>query len=400
MSAYPAVTRNHHLPIFAGYLLGDIHVRHSGAARAGIRGHPHGTAGRIRLRFVLHVQAHPFAEREGRQRAKPALRRAFRFGGQHPSREDLRDARTTSARCSIRRTARWWNATASACGRRLARGIITACITVVIMSVVAVFIAGGNAWYGISAGTLVMMFTYTYTVTNQFNFINNGLQRFNRAFGDASGMTQTLDEPRLVADLPGAPDMVVSKGTIDFEGIGFHYTDGNTKTTVFEDFNLHIPAGQRSGFGRPERSGQNHAHETVAALVRHPGRSHPHRRAEHRRMHAAKPSPLTSPTCRRRRCCSTAALPRTSPMGVPTPPWSEIREAAAQANALDFIENLPDRVRYHHRRARREALRRAAPARRHRACACWQTARCSCSTRPQAPLTPKARRSCKTLCQS
>ena len=32
----------------------------------------------------------------------------------------------------------------------LARGIITACITVVIMSVVCVF-AGGNAWYGISA---------------------------------------------------------------------------------------------------------------------------------------------------------------------------------------------------------------------------------------------------------
>ena len=38
------------------------------------------------------------------------------------------------------------------------------------------------------------MFTYTYTVTNQFNFINNGLQRFNRAFGDASGMTAILDE--------------------------------------------------------------------------------------------------------------------------------------------------------------------------------------------------------------
>ena len=50
-----------------------------------------------------------------------------------------------------------------------------------IMSVVTVFIAGGNAWYGITPGTLVMMFTYTYTVTNQFNFINNGLKRFNRA---------------------------------------------------------------------------------------------------------------------------------------------------------------------------------------------------------------------------
>ena len=42
------------------------------------------------------------------------------------------------------------------------------------MAVVTVFIAGGNAWYGITPGTLVVMFTYTYTVTNQFNFINNG----------------------------------------------------------------------------------------------------------------------------------------------------------------------------------------------------------------------------------
>ncbi|MFR1638575.1 MAG: hypothetical protein ACLSVD_04975 [Eggerthellaceae bacterium] len=57
----------------------------------------------------------------------------------------------------------------------LTRGIVTACITIAIMSVVDVFIAGGNAWYGITPGTLVVMFT-TPTVTNQFNFINNGLR--------------------------------------------------------------------------------------------------------------------------------------------------------------------------------------------------------------------------------
>ena len=115
------------------------------------------------------------------------------------------------------------------------------------MSVVTVFIAGGNAWYGITLGTLVVMFTYTYTVTNQFNFINNGLQRFNRAFGDASGMTAILDEPRLVADKPGAPDLKVSRGAIDFQDIDFFYTDGNAKTQVFDKFELHIPAGQRVG---------------------------------------------------------------------------------------------------------------------------------------------------------
>ena len=103
----------------------------------------------------------------------------------------------------------------------LTRGIITASITVVIMSVVAVFISVGNAWYGITPGTLVVMFTYTYTVTNQFNFINNGLQKFNRAFGDASGMTMILDEPRLVDDKPKAQTLNVSHGAIDFEDISF-----------------------------------------------------------------------------------------------------------------------------------------------------------------------------------
>ena len=128
----------------------------------------------------------------------------------------------------------------------LVRGITTAAITVVIMSVVTVFISGGNAWFGITPGTVILMFTYTNTVTNQFNFINTGLQRINQAFGDASGMTAVLDEPRLVADKPGARPLSVELGDIDFAGINFWYTDGDVKTQVFNDFNLSIPAGQRT----------------------------------------------------------------------------------------------------------------------------------------------------------
>ena len=205
----------------------------------------------------------------------------------------------------------------------LARGIITACITVIIMSVVSVFIAGGNAWYGISAGTLVMMFTYTYTVTNQFNFINNGLQRFNRAFGDASGMTQTLDEPRLVADLPGAPDMVVRDGAIDFEGIGFHYTDGNAKTTVFEDFNLHIPAGQRVGLVGLSGAGKT----TLTKLLLRLSDIQDGRILIDGQNIAE---------------CTQQSLRRSIAYGRPDATMKQIREAAAQANALDFIENLPE----------------------------------------------------------
>ncbi len=222
----------------------------------------------------------------------------------------------------------------------LTRGIITAAITVVIMSVVAVFIAGGNAWFGITPGTLVMMFTYTYTVTNQFNFINNGLQRFNRAFGDASGMTATLDEPRLVADKPGAPAMVVREGTIDFQNIGFYYTDGNVKTPVFEDFNLHIPAGQRVGLVGLSGAGKTTLTKLLLRLSDiQDGRI---------LINGQNVADCTQQSLRR----SIAYVPQEALLfhrtiaenisyGRPDATMEQIREAARQTNALEFIENLP-----------------------------------------------------------
>lgn len=222
----------------------------------------------------------------------------------------------------------------------LTRGIITACIALVIMSVVAVFISGGNAWFGISPGTLVIMFTYTYTITNQFNFINLGLQRFNRAFGDASGMTQVLDEPRLVDDVPGAPELKVTEGRIDFEHLNFWYSDGGTKTQVFDDFNLHIPAGQRVGLvgrsgagkttitklllrlsdiqeGKILVDGQNVAETTQQSL---------------RRSIAYVPQ---EPLLFHRTIAENIAY------GRPDATPEQIREAAREANALEFIEQLP-----------------------------------------------------------
>lgn len=222
----------------------------------------------------------------------------------------------------------------------LARGIITACIALAIMSVVAVFIAGGNAWFGITPGTLVIMFTYTYTITNQFNFISRGLQRFNVAFGDASGMTSVLDEPRLVADEPNAKPLKVTAGDIDFKDLNFWYTDGNAKTKVFDNFNLHIPAGQRvglvgrSGAGKTTLTklllrlsdiqegeilidGQNVAKGTQQSL---------------RRQVAYVPQEAL---LFHRTIAESISYAR------PDASMDEIREAARQANALEFIERLP-----------------------------------------------------------
>jgi ATP-binding cassette subfamily B protein len=276
----------------------------------------------------------------------------------------------------------------------LTRGIITACIALVIMSVVAVFISGGNAWFGISPGTLVIMFTYTYTITNQFNFINLGLQRFNRAFGDASGMTQVLDEPRLVDDVPGAPELKVTEGRIDFEHLNFWYSDGGTKTQVFDDFNLHIPAGQRVGLvgrsgagkttitklllrlsdiqeGKILVDGQNVAETTQQSL---------------RRSIAYVPQ---EPLLFHRTIAENIAYGR--PGATP----KQIREAAREANALEFIEQLPQGFEtITGERGIKLSGASPLPAR------FWPTAPSSCSTRPRARSTPKARNSCRMRSQS
>ena len=202
----------------------------------------------------------------------------------------------------------------------LTRGIITASITVVIMSVVAVFIAGGNAWYGITPGTLVMMFTYTYTVTNQFNFINNGLQRFNRAFGDASGMTATLDEPRLVADVAGAPDLQVREGASISRALAFRMATAIRKRRCSTISNCIFPqASALASSVFPARVKPRSRNSCCVCPTFSRGAS----------FLMGKTSPnarssrcvAKSPMCRRNRCCSIAALPRISRMASPARAW-------------------------------------------------------------------------------
>jgi len=81
----------------------------------------------------------------------------------------------------------------------------------------------------------------------RFNYINSMMARMNRAVGDAAEMTRVLDEPRLVEDAPGAPDLVVAEGAVDFEHLAFRYEGAAEGDYVFRDLTLHVPAGQRVG---------------------------------------------------------------------------------------------------------------------------------------------------------
>lgn len=225
--------------------------------------------------------------------------------------------------------------------RTVRTGAVTSTLIVLMMALTAVFIAGGNAWLGISSGTLVMMFTYTNTLAMRFNMLSAMFQQINRALGDAHDLTVALDEPLLVADDPKAPKLRVTAGRIDFEGVGFRYADADEQDRVFDDFTLEIPAGQRVGLVGRSGSGKT----TLTTLLL---------RLEDltrgRILIDGQDIAHVTQTSLRRQVAYVAQEPmlfhrsirENIAYGRPDASDAEVERAAREANAWEFIERLPD----------------------------------------------------------
>lgn len=221
------------------------------------------------------------------------------------------------------------------------RGFTTSALITAIMFVVSIVVVGGNAWFGISAGTLVMMFTYTYNLTMRFNYFNSMMQRINRALGDAAEMTRVLDEPTLVADDANAKPLAVTEGRIDFENLRFRYPDAPKDDYVFEDLNLHIPAGQRVGLVGRSGSGKTTLTKLLLRLddvqegrVLVDGQDVSHCTQQSLRRQVAY-VPQEALLFHR-------SIRENIAYGKPDATDEEVRRAAEEANALEFIERLPD----------------------------------------------------------
>lgn len=235
---------------------------------------------------------------------------------------------------------------------------VAAGIIVIIMVIQTIFVAGGNAWYGISAGTLVLIFSYTHNLTLRFNMINQTMTVINRAFGDAAEMTQNLDEPRLVDDAEDAVDLEVTEGKITFQNLRFRYTDGRTedadpdeepaggaaagtRENIFEDFSMTIEPGERIGLVGRSGSGKTTLTKLLLRLediqegtICIDGQDISNvTQVSLRRQIAYVPQ---EPLLFHRTIAENIAY------GRPDATMEEIRAAAEKANATEFIQKLPD----------------------------------------------------------
>jgi ATP-binding cassette subfamily B protein len=92
------------------------------------------------------------------------------------------------------------------------------------------------------------------TVMGELWDVNNIFKSINRIFGDAYEMTMILDEERTVVDAPGAKELVVKNGEIEFDGVRFQHHDA--KEAIFDNFNLDIKPGERIGLVGVSGSGK------------------------------------------------------------------------------------------------------------------------------------------------
>lgn len=214
--------------------------------------------------------------------------------------------------------------------------IITAITTTAFLTLIF-----GNLWFGVAIGTLLLAVSYSMQILGNLWGFNGMLRQFNRIFGDAREMSMVLDTQQVVADKPNAKKIKTKKGALTITNMTFRHSDAEENDTMFSDFNLNIKPGQRVGLVGHSGSGKT----TLTKLIL--------RFADIQKgtieIDGQSIADVTQNSLRE----AIAYVPQ-EPMlfhrslkenimyGKPNATEDEVRRAAKQANALEFIEKLPD----------------------------------------------------------
>lgn len=97
----------------------------------------------------------------------------------------------------------------------------------------------------ISAGTIVLIQIYLIAVFQRLWEVGKAMGRTSRSLADAAEMVEIFETPLGITD-PSTPETLrIKNGAINLEAISFQYQSDSED--VFEDFTLHIGAGQHVG---------------------------------------------------------------------------------------------------------------------------------------------------------
>lgn len=107
----------------------------------------------------------------------------------------------------------------------------------------------------ISIATVYLALTYTFTVTRQLWEMNSIMRNYNRVIGDAHDMVEILATNTKLNDMSSTP-LVVRRGSLSIKNMSFTHDNG-AGVSIFKNFSLAIPAGQRVGLVGHSGSGKS-----------------------------------------------------------------------------------------------------------------------------------------------
>lgn len=189
----------------------------------------------------------------------------------------------------------------------------------------------------ISIGVVYLAVTYTFTVARQLWEMNSILRNYHKIMGDAHDMVEILDLPQTVVNR-SKQEMIVDKGRIEFEHMSFAHDDN--RDILFDDFNLDIKPGERVGLVGHSGSGKTtltrlllRFSDIEKGAIKIDGQNIADYTQQSLRGHIAYVP--QEPMLFHRSLSENIAY------GKQDATDDEIRRAAEQAHALEFIEDLP-----------------------------------------------------------
>ncbi len=197
--------------------------------------------------------------------------------------------------------------------------------------------------FGANIAVAFLIFNYTANILSQlFQFSNQSLRNYNRAIGDASDMISILETPAEIQD-PVTPEPTkMTRGRITFNNVGFSHKGADDP--IFKNLNLRIKPGEKVGLVGHSGSGKTSLTRILLRFsdiqkgaIEIDGQDITHvTQNDLRRAIAYVPQ---EPLLFHRTIAEN--------IGYSDPDASEkvIAAVAKQANAAEFIENLPDKYK-------------------------------------------------------
>ncbi len=105
----------------------------------------------------------------------------------------------------------------------------------------------------LTVGGIIMIQIYVISMAKQIWSVNMILRNVFQSIADSKEMTEIMNTPHDVQNIPNAQEINVSSGTIEFKDIVFNF---NETRTVLSNINCQIKAGEKVGIIGPSGAGK------------------------------------------------------------------------------------------------------------------------------------------------